>query len=536
MAGLFAAHGIRRGERVLIVLPDLPPPFAWTFFGVLTRAGRSWRWAIPTRRKRTCAYLVSYTRATAIVTVPEVAEKLDPSSRSTTAKCSPCSSCPTLRRAMIRKKPIPMAFGGKVIELAPALAGARGRGHEGASRRARHQNGSSPRAARRGTEGEHAASPGVISPSTHGGLREEDRGLSAERRHRERAAPLLRLRATGTNLMFPFAGRRDGGPLQRAPYAGEVSRTRWRCTSPRSSPTLPTMLGKLLEYDAELEGREASASPRSVEHPLLAFGRRGHFRGRFSHAGRRRFRRRVRRDRLGRDVPHLRVESSGRREESARSGKVVEGYDATRLFPGGRRRRRDAVRARRDRCALGQGRQRQSGVLARPRQVVPARSTATGAERATSSHGQAGCLYLQAVPTALLKVGGQWVAPLEVEVPCSEHRSVAAVAVGGIEEDGLTRDQGVRRSPRGPHGSSRTRRAASRARTNDACGIQVSARGGSSSRTCRRTIAARSTRKLFVRSTREQGLERGAFSREAHVRRGLRARGDGQGRGHRFGG
>ena len=36
MAGLLAAHGVRRGERVLIVLPDAPP-FAWSFFGTLTR-------------------------------------------------------------------------------------------------------------------------------------------------------------------------------------------------------------------------------------------------------------------------------------------------------------------------------------------------------------------------------------------------------------------------------------------------------------------------------------------------------------------
>ena len=36
MAGLLAAHGVRRGERVLIVLPDAPP-FAWAFFGTLTR-------------------------------------------------------------------------------------------------------------------------------------------------------------------------------------------------------------------------------------------------------------------------------------------------------------------------------------------------------------------------------------------------------------------------------------------------------------------------------------------------------------------
>ena len=34
MSGLLAATGVRRGERVLIILPDVPP-YAWVFFGTL---------------------------------------------------------------------------------------------------------------------------------------------------------------------------------------------------------------------------------------------------------------------------------------------------------------------------------------------------------------------------------------------------------------------------------------------------------------------------------------------------------------------
>jgi acyl-coenzyme A synthetase/AMP-(fatty) acid ligase len=39
----------------------------------------------------------------------------------------------------------------------------------------------------------------------------------------------------------------------------------------------------------------------------------------------------------------------------------------------------------------------------------------------------------------LLKVGGIWVAPLEVENCIAEHPGVAAVAVIGAEQDGLTK-------------------------------------------------------------------------------------------------
>ena len=71
MNGLLAAHGVRRGERVLIVLPDAPP-FAWAFFGVLSR-GAVVAMGNPQAAPESLAYLVRYTRATAVVTTPEVA-------------------------------------------------------------------------------------------------------------------------------------------------------------------------------------------------------------------------------------------------------------------------------------------------------------------------------------------------------------------------------------------------------------------------------------------------------------------------------
>jgi len=65
---------VRRGERVLIVLPDVPA-FAWVFFGVLSR-GCVVAMANPDAPLEAIEYLVEYTRATAIVTVPRVATML----------------------------------------------------------------------------------------------------------------------------------------------------------------------------------------------------------------------------------------------------------------------------------------------------------------------------------------------------------------------------------------------------------------------------------------------------------------------------
>ena len=65
---------VRRGERVAIVLPDVPA-FAWTFFGTLAR-GCVVAMGNPDSPIEAIEYLVEYTRATAIVTVPRVAAAL----------------------------------------------------------------------------------------------------------------------------------------------------------------------------------------------------------------------------------------------------------------------------------------------------------------------------------------------------------------------------------------------------------------------------------------------------------------------------
>ena len=85
-----------RGERVLIVLPDVPP-FAWVFFGTLAR-GAVVAMGNPHVPVENLEYLVEYTRATAIVTVPEGAPSAARDRRATRQR-----SARAVRRARRRR-------------------------------------------------------------------------------------------------------------------------------------------------------------------------------------------------------------------------------------------------------------------------------------------------------------------------------------------------------------------------------------------------------------------------------------------------
>src|SRR5262245_28366792 len=73
-AELLVRSDVRRGERVLLVLPDAPP-FAWAFFGTLLR-GAVVAMGNPEAPTSNIEYLVRYTRATCVVTIPKVAAEL----------------------------------------------------------------------------------------------------------------------------------------------------------------------------------------------------------------------------------------------------------------------------------------------------------------------------------------------------------------------------------------------------------------------------------------------------------------------------
>src|SRR5579871_845354 len=76
LAGFLGAAGVCREERVLIVLPDTPA-FAFAFFATLHH-GAVVAMGNPDSPAADLAYLVEYTRASAVITLPRVAAAILP--------------------------------------------------------------------------------------------------------------------------------------------------------------------------------------------------------------------------------------------------------------------------------------------------------------------------------------------------------------------------------------------------------------------------------------------------------------------------
>jgi acyl-CoA synthetase (AMP-forming)/AMP-acid ligase II len=318
-AALLEDVGVRRGERVLIVLPDTPP-FAWVFFGTLAR-GAVVAMGNPDATIEQIEYLVGYTRATAVVTVPRIAEALREAKRR------------GLGREVLRIWEVPETKTGEdpeIGELAAAL------GIVDASRDPVpiHRDEPSIWLFTSGSTGEpkanvHTHRDFAFNTEVYAkrtvGYALDDVTISVPR--------LFFGYATGTNLMFPFA------------VGATVGRVSGRPTGERQT------------------------AARSLVRSLLALRRRSLARSAPHAMARSLPQRRLRRYRLGRDVPHLCIEPPRRREARiARQGR--RRLRASHPARGRRRSRRDAVRARRNRRALGQRRQRVVRLLARSRQEL----------------------------------------------------------------------------------------------------------------------------------------------------------------------
>ncbi|MCV6606335.1 MAG: AMP-binding protein, partial [Porticoccaceae bacterium] len=68
--------GVRREERVYIVLPDMPP-FVWSIFGTWS-AGAVLAMGNPSSPAKDLDYVISYTGASVLITLPQVAQTLAP--------------------------------------------------------------------------------------------------------------------------------------------------------------------------------------------------------------------------------------------------------------------------------------------------------------------------------------------------------------------------------------------------------------------------------------------------------------------------
>lgn len=267
LCGALQHLGVRPEERVLIILPDTPP-FAWSIFATL-KIGAVLTMGNPEAPPHDLAWLVEYTRASCVITLPRTAAAIDHALRAS----------PTLRKVLLvpetatgedPEAPIPAGQDWPELPLTAALADAMAgapppkpfqthrddpaiwlftSGSTGKSKAAVH------------THRDFAFNTEVYAKRTVG-YRPDDVTVSVPR--------LYFGYATGTNLFFPFAVGATTCLFSERPtpqsLVSAIERHR-----PTIVTNVPTMLGKLLEHDAELRARgEGGLDLSSVRFHLSA--------------------------------------------------------------------------------------------------------------------------------------------------------------------------------------------------------------------------------------------------------------------------
>jgi benzoate-CoA ligase family protein len=434
MAALLGARGVRPEERVLMVLPDLPP-YAWTFFGI-AKAGAVVAMGNPDAPTSDLEYLLEYTRASALVTVPRVVEALQQA----------LERSPWLRTVLVTAE----ARTGEDAEAEVAVPALGGRARaECLVRALATVDGSAhrPQPTRRDdpavwlfTSGSTGRPKAAVHTHRDFAYNTEHYALgTVGYRRGDVCVSVPRLffgYATGTNLMFPFRVGATVGLFSERPTVHTLAEAiaRYR---PTVLTNVPTMIGKLLEYDAS----ERAAGRPGLDLSSLRF---------CLSAGEALPPSLLQRwtERFGVDVYdgigsaemfHIYVSNRPGDVKPGSLGRVVEGYEV-RVLP------RDAEGPGATPVAPGE-----VGTL-----WVAGDSVALGywGDRDKSwqtFHGRWCCtsdlfrldaegyLWFAGRADDLIKVSGLWVSPLEVEDCLLTHPAVAEVCVVGYEEEGLTK-------------------------------------------------------------------------------------------------
>jgi benzoate-CoA ligase family protein len=427
--------GLAPEARVYIVLPDTPA-FVWGIFATLA-AGGVVTMGNPLAPGEDLAYVLDYVRAAFLITTPEVWARLSPLA----------PTLPHLRGVLLA----PDAATGEDPEatvaapadgLAASLDAAVARGQRSTealpvTRRDDQAiwlftSGSTgrPKAAMH-THRDFAFNTEVYAKRTVG-YRQDDVTVSVPR--------LFFGYATGTNLWFPFAVGATVGLFSERPtpdsLAAAIARYR-----PTIVTNVPTMLGRLLDLDDErrAEGEPGldlggvrfhlSAGEALPEALLTRFVAR--FGGEVY-------------DGIGSaEMFHIYCSNRPGDVVPGSLGRVVDGYEL-RILP------EEATGAGAAEVPTGE-----IGVL-----WVKGDSVALGYFRDREKswktfHGHwcrtgdlfridaRGYLWFSGRADDLLKVGGIFVAPLEVEECLCGHPAVAAAAVIGAEDEGLTKPMAV---------------------------------------------------------------------------------------------
>ncbi|AUX41018.1 4-hydroxybenzoate--CoA ligase [Sorangium cellulosum] len=424
-------------QRVLLLLHD-SPAFVWSFFATLHH-GAVVAMGNPEAPAADLAHLVDYTRAAAVITIPRVAEAI-----------AGALAAAELR-ALVLAPEVPT--GGDLegdVSIPPALAGLKAVSLQSAlaAGRAATTGGlRAPRPTRRDdvaiwlfTSGSTGKSKAAIH--THRdfafnteryakatiGYREDDITLSVPR--------LFFGYATGTNLMFPFAVGATAGLFVERPTAESIAHyiERYR---PTVVTNVPTMMGKLLDDDDARAARNAPRLDLSSVRFHLSAGEAlppallERFRARF-HADVY--------DGIGSaEMFHIYCTNRPGDVRPGSLGRVVEGYTikilpseavgpgAPELPPG----ETGVMWVKGDSVALGyfQDRDKSWGTF-------HGHWCRTGDLFRIDAEGY---LWFSGRADDLLKVGGVWVAPVEVEECLAEHPAVTLAAVIGAEEAGLVK-------------------------------------------------------------------------------------------------
>ncbi len=419
VAGALQAAGVRPGERVYLVLPDVPA-FAWAFFGAL-KLGAVVCLGNPLTPTEGLRAVVDYVGAAAVVTTPAVADALALCDRPVFT----VEDCATLD-----------ADGEGPLDRADCFVSALAEAPAHPTLAPTHRDqpaiwlftsGSTgrPKAAMH-SHRDFAFNIEVYAKGTVG-YRADDVCVSVPR--------LFFGYATGTNLMFPFAVGACAALFSEKPTAERVA---WAVAYYRATvlTNVPTLMAKLLAADAagaavDLSSLRFSLSAGEALPPALL----ERWMGRFSVPVY---------DGIGSaEMFHIYLTNRPGDVRPGSLGRPVEGY-TLRLLP------RDAEGPGAAEVPEGE-----AGVL-----WVKGDSVAHGywLDRAQSwqtFHGHwcrtgdvfvrdgDGYYWFQGRADALLKVAGQWVSPTEVAHCLSAHPSVAEAAVIGVTRDGLVLTRAV---------------------------------------------------------------------------------------------
>ena len=254
-----AVAGVAREQRVLIILHDTPA-FAWAFFATLHQ-GAVVAMGNPEAPVADLAYLVEYTRAAAVVTIPRVADAIADALRD----AEPCTLIlvPEVQtggdvESEAEVPPSVRELGPVVLRDALAQGTERMRAGMRPPRRTRRDDmaiwlftsGSTGKSkANVHTHRDFAFNTEVYAKGTVG-YRKDDVTVSVPR--------LFFGYATGTNLMFPFAVGATTALFAERPTPESLM-----AAIDRHQPTIvtnvPTMMGKLLDHD---DARAAAGDER----------------------------------------------------------------------------------------------------------------------------------------------------------------------------------------------------------------------------------------------------------------------------------